>query len=116
MSEDQITWRPRGGVLVAVEPPPPESAALEAAPQRPRAIDMTACPTCHCKAGERCRTASGNPARRAHSTRLVARFCACGEVLPWHRKFWCDPCYLASLRKAQREYAARRRAKLRRAA
>lgn len=80
---------------------------------KPKLVDLIACPTCHARVGDRCLSRTGLPARRSHSTRLVPRLCECGEVMPGHRKFWCDKCYRNSLREAQREYAARRRSRLR---
>lgn len=96
---DEIQWEQRDGVLVATTPPP-----LPPAPtQTPRTThDLVACPTCHARVDERCRSATGTP-RSPHVNRLVSRLCLCGAPLE-PRKQLCEWCR----RDARKETYARR--------
>jgi hypothetical protein len=95
---EQITWRRRGLVQVAApatEPPPSLARTIH---------DLIACPTCHARVDERCKSATGTP-RSPHVNRLVPRRCPCGASLE-DRKQMCEQCR----REARREtYADRER-------
>lgn len=72
---------------------------------------LIACPTCHAKVTEICRTRSG---RRTtpHDSRLAPRLCCCGTLLA-PRARYCEPCRdeanRASKRESQRRIRAARR-------
>lgn len=56
--------------------------------------DLIACPTCHCRADETCRTRKGLRTND-HANRLIARRCPCGEnVAPRCR--YCRDCARAA--------------------
>lgn len=112
---DEIHWRLRCGVLVAVaEESPPEPPT---APQRPPLTGpefarMIACPTCHARVDQMCQTTTGRH-REPHASRLVARRCSCGEVLAPGKKV-CALCRAEARRingrNGMRATRARRRA------
>jgi hypothetical protein len=77
-----------------------------------RPHDLIACPTCHARMDELCRT-SGGYTRRPHTNRLVRKVCPCGATLGYHKGL-CEPCLRRNLRYRkriqQRRRLARRRA------
>lgn len=85
-----LQWIQRGPIKVAVEVPdePPPVAAPEPEPRRIH--DLIACPTCHARVDETCRTRSGHTTT-PHSSRLAPRLCPCGSQLAARRRY-CDPC------------------------
>ncbi|KAB2808339.1 hypothetical protein F9L07_22755 [Pimelobacter simplex] len=93
---DLIAWERRGMILVApgtsTTPPTPTYDVSE----------LIACPTCHARVVERCKSATGTP-RSPHVNRLVPRRCPCGESLD-DRKQFCEWCR----REARQETYARR--------
>src|SRR5690349_21088730 len=52
--------------------------------------DLIACPTCHAKITEVCRTPSGHSTDE-HDTRIVSRRCGCGDPIPPRCKY-CPTC------------------------
>lgn len=94
----------RGGVKVFVE-----------TPERPRTLDLTrliACPTCHAKVTETCRTSGGNPTA-PHGSRLAPRLCPCGALLE-PKKQLCEHCRVESRRLSWRLREQRRKTSQRR--
>jgi hypothetical protein len=73
---------------------------------------LKACPTCHARLDERCRTKTGNP-RHPHPSRLVAKVCGCGAPLGRYRKL-CDDCHLRNRRESVKYASRRLRARRRR--
>ena len=101
-------WRRVGLVLRWVPgAPPPVTPAVNV-------TSLLACPTCHAKVGQTCRTCTGH-ATTMHGSRLTARLCRCGAVLAPRRRY-CDPCRDAALQEAKNASARRRRAERRAAA
>jgi hypothetical protein len=88
----------------------------KAAPAPVRRDDLhrlIACPTCHAKVDETCRSDGGRgdgarPRRTPHLSRLAPRLCGCGEALGWKRKV-CDTCRDALNRANKRDYMRRLR-------
>ena len=75
-------WTKRGHIVVWVPDAPP-----------PRKVDLStliACPTCHARVDQTCRTRSGHTTT-AHANRLVRRKCGCGGELEGKRRY-CDDC------------------------
>lgn len=84
---EEIAWRHQGLVLVKYEPEP----APDPEPPAPiRVHDLIACPTCHARVDERCRSATGTP-RVPHVNRLAPQLCPCGELLAWKKQL-CEEC------------------------
>ena len=76
------TWQRQGLVMVWVPDVP-----------QPRQVDLStliACPTCHARIDQSCRTRSGHTTAE-HANRLVRRKCACGSELAGQRRY-CDDC------------------------
>lgn len=101
---DGGSWRPVGGVLRWV---PEES------PPKPKPVDvgsLLACPFCRAKAAETCKSSGGN-AVAPHATRLVGRYCPCGERLLYRRgsrRKLCDACRDEEARASKRRTRALR--------
>jgi hypothetical protein len=72
---------------------------------------LIACPTCHARLDESCRTPSGHTTT-AHGSRLASRRCPCGAALGYRRSL-CDDCRDERLRASKRAYLRRRRRRLR---
>lgn len=108
MSDDAPQWQRRGLILVAKPPTPPPMT------ERRRDIgDLIACPSCHARVTECCRTKSGHTTRD-HSCRLVPRLCPCGTpLLP--RKRYCVPCGVRIDKENRYAGVLRHRAKLKEA-
>lgn len=88
-TEDEFEWVPRKGILVAVPIAAPRSERTETDVER--AIgDLIACPTCHAKVSELCKTRTGRH-RQEHASRLVPRRCHCGGAVGPGKKM-CDLC------------------------
>lgn len=68
---------------------------------------LIACPTCHARAHETCRTESGHTTT-PHGSRLIGRLCICGEPLAPRRRY-CDPCRDETDRRNKRESSRRTR-------
>jgi len=77
-------------------------------PTLPPLAELIACPTCHAKVTETCRTKSGHTTTPHHS-RLAPRLCPCGE-LPISNGAYCRPCGFESIRVSKREHLRRLRA------
>lgn len=78
---------------------------------RVNVADLIACPTCHAKGGETCKSRGGNPVL-PHTSRIVARYCQCGVPLPYRRgsrRKLCDDC------RHEEACASKRRARARQA-
>ena len=69
--------------------------------------DLIACPTCHARVDQPCRSASGHTT--THSNRLAPRLCPCGMTLK-PRRTLCDWCATQSIKATKRAYARRKRA------
>ena len=73
---------------------------------------LIACPTCHARVDQLCRTRTGRH-RSPHLNRLVVKRCGCGERLGYNRKL-CDGCRDGARREnariGMRNTRARRRA------
>lgn len=83
---------------------------LEVVPDLPKSYDLRtliACPTCHAKVTECCRTRNGAKTHE-HTNRLAPRLCPCGE-LPGRRRTVCEACARENDRRAKRAYKARLR-------
>lgn len=106
-------WEKRGLTWIWVPAPPPR---LElAVPVRTSLRDVTgliACPTCHAKVDQTCRTKNGHTTT-PHMSRLTPRLCKCGALLRSKARY-CPPCRrevnLANKRDYLRRLRARRRA------
>ncbi len=73
---------------------------------------LLACPTCHARLTETCRTTGGNPTAD-HAERLVSRRCPCGAPVA-AKKRYCEPCRLAARRRTYRDREIRKATALRR--
>lgn len=71
-----MRWKPN-----PEEPPAPEPTDLHR---------YIACPTCHARIDETCKTVSGH-STSPHGSRLAGRLCRCGNDLPRQRRM-CDTC------------------------
>ena len=69
---------------------------------------VIACPTCHARADQMCRTASGHTTT-PHGGRLIPRCCPCGAQVKG-RRWLCDPCRSEATRQSNRLSRERRRA------
>lgn len=93
------TWRTRGLVRVWVPSTPPR-----------RKVDLSsliACPTCHARIDQSCRTRSGHTTVE-HANRLVRRKCPCGSELEGQRRY-CDDCRDEANRMNKKAWRQRRR-------
>jgi hypothetical protein len=75
-----------------------------------RELDLStliACPSCHAKVTESCKTKSGHTTFR-HTSRLVGRLCKCGSSLPGQRRM-CDECRDEANRMNKRAWAQRQK-------
>lgn len=77
------TWQSYRGVQRWV-------SQAEKATASPALVLLLACPTCHARVGQTCRTKSGHTTT-PHGSRLAPRLCECGALLGPRRRF-CDPC------------------------
>lgn len=108
-------WVRRGMIRVFVPDPEPRRVRRplpESIPRPEKVRDLIACPTCHAKAWQSCRTPSGNRLSRPHKDRLVGRLCPCGEK-PKPNATYCEPCALAHDRTNHRNAMAKQYAKRR---
>lgn len=101
-------WVLRGNIQVWV---PEDPFAWGLVRTERKLADLIACPSCHAKVTEPCRTSSGHTTT-PHSCRLTGRLCECGATLTSQRRM-CDPCRDDSLRVSKRDYLRRRRAAVR---
>lgn len=69
---------------------------------------LTACPTCHARVDQMCRTATGHTTT-PHGGRLIARCCPCGAQVKGKR-WLCEPCRAEATRESNRLSRQRRRA------
>jgi len=69
---------------------------------------LLACPTCHAKVSETCRTRSAHTTT-PHDSRLAPRLCQCGAAMR-SRARYCDLCRVAANRRSKRESQRRIRA------
>ena len=79
------------------------------APPRPK-VDLStliACPTCHARIDQSCRTRSGHTTGE-HANRIVRRKCPCGARLEGQRRY-CDDCRDEANRVNKRAWRQRRR-------
>lgn len=105
-SPDVLTrgaWQTDGkGVLRwvdnAPDPRPAQSASALAT--------LIACPKCHAKIGQACRTPCGT-CTAPHAARIVQRYCDCGAKLKARRRL-CDYCRRVSRLETFKLYDARR--------
>lgn len=99
-------WAPNSrGVQVWVRDDP---APVYIEPQRPVALDqMIACPTCHAKVTQTCRTKTGNRTHD-HGSRIVPRMCPCGEPIDG-RASYCAECRHANDLASKARWRARKR-------
>lgn len=101
--DTDLEWVTVDGIKVA-------RPQLRAAPEEP-AVDydkLIACPTCHARATQSCRTRSGHTCSD-HDTRLIRRRCRCGEHVKAKARY-CDSCGARALQLAKNEHARLRRA------
>lgn len=70
--------------------------------------ELIACPTCHARVDETCKTATGR-ITTPHGSRLTPRLCGCGVVLAKQKRL-CSPCAEESSRVSKRDYLRRKRA------
>lgn len=70
--------------------------------------DLIACPTCHARLDESCRTPSGHTTTE-HGSRLAGRRCPCGMALAPRRRL-CDLCRDEYLQEGKNAHGRRRRA------
>lgn len=91
---------------VGVVPPEPDP--------EPAPGTFKACPTCHARVAQTCRTKSGHTTT-PHLSRLAPRLCICGELLA-RRARYCQPCRDAALRESKLESQRRIRAHAKEAA
>lgn len=76
------TWEPDGPILRWTPAP--------LLPSFQRDHLYLACPTCHARIDQLCRTRTGHH-RTPHTSRLVPKRCGCGETIGFNRKL-CDTC------------------------
>lgn len=94
------TWQPgRWGVLRWAPTPPEPIFSVH---------DLIACPTCHARVDETCRTKRGNRTT-PHGSRITPRLCPCGKSLQPQRRM-CSPCVKETSLANKRAWNARRRA------
>lgn len=74
----------------------------------PSVAGLIACPTCHARVGQTCRTKTGHTTT-PHFSRLVPRLCQCGALLASKSRY-CPPCRDEVNRVNKRDYLRRRRA------
>lgn len=95
-------WAKKGLVRVWVPNDEPERDT------RTWLADLIACPTCHAKVTETCRTRSGHTTT-PHGSRLAPRLCLCGSLLAPQRRL-CDPCRKSAIQASKNEHLRRIRA------
>ena len=79
--------------------------------QRVEEVDLSellACPTCHARVDQTCRTKSGHRTT-PHGNRIVPRQCKCGRALAPRKRF-CDECRAETRRSTKRAWDQRRKA------
>lgn len=94
LDEEDGQWVQCGATKVwQVRPRPAVSNGVPHIPAPAQSLDVSkliACPTCHAKVTERCKSAGGI-GRSPHVNRLAPRLCPCGELLGGRKQLceWC---------------------------
>ena len=110
LSAGQWVLDPKTRVMRWVERVPELPA--EPTPEVKRAAaELIACPTCHAKTAQTCRTRSGHTTT-PHMSRLTLRLCQCGAALNAKQRY-CPPCRYEVNLANKRDYLRRLRARRR---